>query len=176
MQYIPYSPAPLRLLLRQYQRHTHPDLPHIFRLLIQVHCLLKKSAPLQDSERQVYFSSATTSRLTLQRSKMIFFVNSKGDCMYGWRTLLHGGNVSRVLKGEMPRIARAEDKSESKQGWELIYKKRNYSKWETSPKTVARTPGTPLPIHYLTHFSLLHVPPPQMRPSRSHTPSKTSPR
>ena len=69
---------------------------------------------------------------------------------------MHGvGNVSRVLKGEMPRIARAEDKSESKQGWGLIYKKRNYSKWETSPKTMARTPGTPLPGYSLTHFSLL---------------------
>ena len=85
------------------------------------------------------------------------------------------GNVSGVLRGEMPRIARAEDKSESKQGWELIYKKRNYSKWKTSPKTVARTPGTPLPGHSLTHFSLLHVPPPQMRPSWSHPLSKTSP-
>ena len=28
----------------------------------------------------------------------------------------------------------------------------------------------------LTHFSLLHVPPPQMQPSRSHPPLKTSPR
>ena len=66
------------------------------------------------------------------------------------------GNISGVLRGEMPRIARAEDKSESKQGWVLIYKKRNYSKWETSPKTVARTPGTPLPGHSLTQSSLLH--------------------
>ena len=40
------------------------------------------------------------------------------------------GNVSRVLRGEMPRIVRAEDKSKSKQGWELIYKKEHYSKWE----------------------------------------------
>ena len=66
-----------------------------------------------------------------------------------------GGNISGVLRGEMPRIVRAEDESESKQGCELIYKKRNYSKWETSPKTMARTTGTPLPGHSLTHFSLL---------------------
>ena len=86
------------------------------------------------------------------------------------------GNVSGVLRGEMPRFARAEDKDKAKKGWELIYKRRSTLKGKQSPKTVARTPGTPLPGHSLTHFSLLHVPPPQMRPSRSHPPSKTSPR
>ena len=56
----------------------------------------------------------------------------------------------------MPRIARAEDKSKSKQGWELIYKRRSTLKGKQSPKTLARTPGTPLPGYSLTHFSLLH--------------------
>ena len=67
----------------------------------------------------------------------------------------NAGNVSRVLKGKMPQITRAEAKAKAKRGWELIYKRRNYSKRETFPKTVARTPGTPLPGHSLTHFSLL---------------------
>ena len=33
------------------------------------------------------------------------------------------GNVLRVLKGEMPKIARAEAKAKAKRGWELIYKR-----------------------------------------------------
>ena len=56
----------------------------------------------------------------------------------------------------MPRIARAETMARAKIGCELIYKRRNYSKRETSPKTMARTPGTPLPGHSLTQSSLLH--------------------
>ena len=40
------------------------------------------------------------------------------------------GNVSGVLRGEMPKFAGAEDKAWDKQGWELIYKKEHYSKWE----------------------------------------------
>ena len=55
------------------------------------------------------------------------------------------GNVSRVLKGEMPRIVRAEDKDKAKMAWELIYKKGSTLKGKQSSKTVARTPGTPLP-------------------------------
>ena len=44
--------------------------------------------------------------------------------------LLYSGNVSGVLRGEMPEFAGAEDKAWDKQGWELIYKKEHYSKWE----------------------------------------------
>ena len=33
-----------------------------------------------------------------------------------------GGNISRVLRGEMPELTGAEDKARAKQGWELIYK------------------------------------------------------
>ena len=47
---------------------------------------------------------------------------------------LNVGNVSGVLRGEMPRIARAEDKSESKQAWELIYKRRSTLKGNNPPK------------------------------------------
>ena len=36
--------------------------------------------------------------------------------------VLHGGNVLRVLRGEMPELAGAEEKAEPKRGWELIYK------------------------------------------------------
>ena len=99
MQYIPHSPTPLHpiwLLLCQYQRHTLPDLQHIFRLLIQIDCLMKNSAPLQDLERQVYFPLVTATQLTLQRPKMIFFMSSEGDCMYGWRTLLQGKAVLQL--------------------------------------------------------------------------------
>ena len=50
------------------------------------------------------------------------------------------GNISRVLKGEMPEIARAEDKDKAKQVWELIYKRRNYSKRETIPQNRGQDP------------------------------------
>ena len=33
------------------------------------------------------------------------------------------GNVSGVLRGEMPELAGAEDKARAKIGWELIYKR-----------------------------------------------------
>ena len=39
--------------------------------------------------------------------------------------------------------------------WELIYKEGATLKGD-DPETLARTPGTPLPPHSLTHFSLLH--------------------
>ena len=45
------------------------------------------------------------------------------------------GNVSRVLKGEMPRIARAEDKDKAKTACELIYKKGSTLKGKQSPQT-----------------------------------------
>ena len=40
------------------------------------------------------------------------------------------GNVSRVLRGEMPKLAGAEEMAKAKKAWELIYKLGNYSKWE----------------------------------------------
>ena len=55
----------------------------------------------------------------------------------------------------MPKLAGAEDKAKAKIAWELIYKRRSTLKGKQSPKTLARTPGTHLPGHSLTHFSLL---------------------
>ena len=57
--------------------------------------------------------------------------------------LYDDGNAWGNLRDEMPKIARAEAMARAEIVCELIYKRRNYSKRETSPKTVARTPGTP---------------------------------
>ena len=43
------------------------------------------------------------------------------------------GNVSRVLRGEMPELAGAGDKSKSKQGCQLIYKRRSTLKGNDPP-------------------------------------------
>ena len=67
----------------------------------------------------------------------------------------HIGNVSGVLRGRMPKLPGAEDKAKAKLAWELIYKRRATLKGKQSPKTLPRTPGTPLPPNSLTHFSLL---------------------
>ena len=56
----------------------------------------------------------------------------------------------------MPELTGAEDKAKAKIAWELIYKWRSTLKGKQSPETLARTPGTHLPGHSLTHFSLLH--------------------
>ena len=67
------------------------------------------------------------------------------------------GNVSRVLRGEMPELTGAEEMAKAELAWELIYKLGNYSKWEWSPETLPRTPGTHLPGHSLTQSSLYNV-------------------
>ena len=46
--------------------------------------------------------------------------------------------------------------AKAKQAWELIYKLGTTLNGNYPPETMARTPGTPLPRHSLTHFSLLH--------------------
>ena len=76
----------------------------------------------------------------------------------------------------MPELAEAEEKAKAEQAWELIYKDGTTLKGNHTPKTMARTPGTPLPGYSLTHSSLLHLPPPQVRPSWSHPLSKMFPR
>ena len=38
-------------------------------------------------------------------------------------TTFAAGNISGVLRGEMPELAGAEDKGRAKMAWELIYKK-----------------------------------------------------
>ena len=40
------------------------------------------------------------------------------------------GNVSRVLRGGIPKLAGAEAVAKAEQAWELIYKLGNYSEWE----------------------------------------------
>ena len=65
------------------------------------------------------------------------------------------GNILRVLSGRMLELTGAEEKAKAKKAWELIYKDGTTLKGNHPPKTMARTPGTPLPGHSLTHFSLL---------------------
>ena len=66
-----------------------------------------------------------------------------------------GGNISRVLRGRMPKLAGAEEMAKAKKAWELIYKDGTTLKGNHSPEILARTPGTPLTGYSLTHYSLL---------------------
>ena len=56
--------------------------------------------------------------------------------------------------------------------WELIHKEGTTLKWN-DPRTHAKTTGTPLPGHSLTHSSLLHFPPPQMQLGQSSLTSQS---
>ena len=55
----------------------------------------------------------------------------------------------------MPKLAGAEEMAKAKKAWELIYKDGTTLNGNHPPKTMVRTPGTPLPGHSLTHSSLL---------------------
>ena len=61
------------------------------------------------------------------------------------------GNVSGVLQGEMPKLAGAEAMAKEEMAWWLVYKSGSYSKWEQSPKTLPRTPGSLMALHSLPH-------------------------
>ena len=65
------------------------------------------------------------------------------------------GSISRVLRGKMPEVARAEAMARTKMALELIYTAGTTLKGNYSPKTLPGTPGTPWLTLLLTHFSLL---------------------
>ena len=84
------------------------------------------------------------------------------------------GNISRVLQGGMPKLAGAETKAKAKKAWELIYKDGTTLKGNHPPKTMARTPGTPILGH--SHSSLI---PPCYNMSteqNKYTPHNTAPK
>ena len=63
-------------------------------------------------------------------------------------------NVWDDSRDKMAKLAGAEAKGKAKIDMVTDYKMGNYSKWEQSPKTLPRTPGTPSPGHSPTHSLL----------------------